>query len=58
MAAVKQESIPWQSFVFDAVWSSRFETLRSDPVTQAFLPVFFRARAMTILKFEDQFAGP
>jgi hypothetical protein len=47
-AAVKQESIPWQSFVFDAAWSSRFETPRSALVPQAFLPVFFRGWAVAI----------
>jgi len=45
---VQQESIPWQSFVFDAAWSSRFETPRSAPVPQAFLPVFRRGWAMAI----------
>jgi hypothetical protein len=47
---VKQESIPWQSFVFDAgIGHSRFETPRSALVAQAFLPVFFRGWAMAIL---------
>jgi hypothetical protein len=36
---VKQESIPWQSFVFDPVWSSTIRNTSLGPVGQASLPV-------------------
>ena len=49
---MKQESIPWQSFVFDAVWSSTIRNTSLGPVAQAFLPVFW-GWAMTIFNFRQ-----
>jgi len=49
---VKQESIPWQSFVFDAAWSSAIRNTSLGPFgRQAFLPVFFKGWAMAIFIF-------
>jgi hypothetical protein len=53
--SVQQESIPWQSFVLMQSRSSRFETLRSALVAQAFVPVFFKGWAMAIFRFSDTF---
>jgi hypothetical protein len=53
--AAKQESIPWQSFVFDAVWSSTIRNTSLGPVAQALLPVVW-GWAMTIFNL-GSFAG-
>ena len=51
-ASVQQESIPWQSFVFDAVGSLTIRNTSLGPFDpQAFLPVFFRGWAMAIFIF-------
>src|ERR1700686_3617925 len=44
LVAAKQESIPWQSFVFDAVWSSTIRNTSLGPLVKG-------GWAMTIFNF-------